>query len=250
MSTARRTSDLGRAFTFGGRVPGGLGLLLATILVATVAAWLLGWKAAAALDPVAIVRYGQAWRLVTWAFVQGDPFTLLFGGLMLYWIVPQLSYTWGERRVLALWLGITFGASVITVLLGFVWRPALLPHLGLWPTANALLLMWAMLYPEQQVNIWGILPVTGRTLALMVVFGTVLYGLAGGGLAGLGAFTPHFAALGLGWVLGRGGRLPTRRWKLQARDWWAEREFRRKSRHLKVVEKGGRDKDEPPRWMN
>jgi membrane associated rhomboid family serine protease len=244
VSTARRTSDLGRAFTFGGRVPGGLGLLLATILVATVGAWVLGLKGAAALDPVAILTSGQAWRLVTWAFVQGDPFTLLFGGLMLYWLVPQLSYTWGERRVLGLWLGITFGASVVTLALALVWPPARLPHLGLWPTANALLLMWAMLYPEQQVNIWGVLPVTGRTLALMVVFGTVLYGLAG-------AFTPHFAALGLGWFLGR-GRLPTGRWKLQARDWWAEREFKRKSRHLKVVDKGGRDKDkdEPPRWMN
>ena len=46
----------------------------------------------------------------------------------------------------------------------------------------------------------------------------------------------------------RGPGLPTRRWKLQAREWKAEREFKRRSKHLKVVDKDG--KDDPPRWMN
>jgi hypothetical protein len=96
------------------------------------------------------------------------------------------------------------------------------------------------------VNIWGILPLTGRTLALLVVFGTFLYGLAAGGVVGLVAFTPHFAALAIGWALSR-RRLSTRRWRLQLREWWREREFKRRSRHLKVIRKNGQDR---PRWLN
>jgi len=97
------------------------------------------------------------------------------------------------------------------------------------------------------VSLMMVLPVTGRTLGLLVVFGTVLWGLAAGGIAGLGAFALHLFALAVAWVLSR-GRLPTRRWKMQLRDWWSEREFRRRAKHLKVIRKDG--SDEPPRWLN
>ncbi len=248
MARPRRSAlDLGGAFTFGGRVPPGLGLLLVLVLVATVGSWVTRDQGWAALVPALLIR-GQLWRLVSWAFVQGDPLTLLFGGFMLYSLGQQLALVWSERRLVVTFLGLAAGASVITFLVALAWPAADVPHLGMWPVVNGLVLCWAMLYPDRQVNIWGVLPLTGKTLALLVVFGTVLYGLAGGGIVGLGAYVPHFSALALGFVLMRGGGLPTRRWKLQAREWMAEREFRKRSKHLKVVRKDG--KDEPPRWMN
>jgi membrane associated rhomboid family serine protease len=241
----RRTSDLGSAFTLGGRIPSGLGMLLAAILVATVGSWVTRNSAWAVLVPGLLLE-GQLWRLVSWAFVQSDPLTLLFGGFMLYSIGAQLAFAWSERRVLGTFLGLAVFASVVTLVVAITFPAARQPHLGMWPVVNALVVMWALRNPEQQVNIWGVLPVTGRVLALLMVFGTVLYGLAGGGVAGLFAFTPHFAALALAYALTR-GRFPTKRWTLQASDWMAEREFKRKSRHLKVVDK---NKDEPPKWVN
>lgn len=243
----RSTPDLGSAFTLGGRIPAGLGLLLVLVLVATVGSWVTRNQGWAALVPGLVLR-GQVWRLISWAFVQSDPLTLLFGGFMLYSLGQQLAMVWSERRLLLTFVGLAAGATVVTVLVALVWPAANTPHLGMWPVVNGLVLAWAMLYPDRQVSIWGVLPLTGRSLALLVVFGTALYGLAGGGIDGLGAYVPHFAALALGWALVRGGGLPTRRWKLQAREWMAEREFRRRSKHLKVVKKDG--KDEPPRWMN
>lgn len=247
MARPRRGSDVRDAFTFGGRVPPGLGILLVLVLVASVGSWVMRSQGWAALVPGQILQ-GEVWRLFSWAFVQSDPLTLLFGGFMLYTLGQQLSLVWSERRLVGTFLGLAVGASVITVLAALVWAPANSVHLGMWPVVNGLLLMWAMLYPDRQVSIWGVLPLTGRTLALLVVFGTVLYGIAGGGIQGLGAYLPHFAALLLGWALSRGVGLPTRRWKLQAREWLSEREFKRRSKHLKVVRKNG--KDEPPRWMN
>jgi hypothetical protein len=116
----------------------------------------------------------------------------------------------------------------------------------MWPVVNALLFAWAMLYPDRQVNIWGILPLTGKTLAMLVVGATVLYGIAGGGVAGIGAFAPHLFAIGIAWVQGR-SRARGRPLSDQARRWWAEREAKRKSKHLKVVRKDGAG-DRP--WMN
>ncbi|HET6410882.1 MAG TPA: rhomboid family intramembrane serine protease [Anaeromyxobacter sp.] len=249
MYRPRRSSDLRRSLTFGGRMPAAVGLLLLLMVVATVASWILRNSEWAELSPAAILQ-GQIWRIVSWAFVQGQPLTLLFGGLMLYSFGSQLAYDWGEARLLSTFLGLTAGAALITVAIAIVWPPFMaFGHLDMWPPVIGLLLMWSLRYPDQQLSFWGILPMTGRTMAILVVAGTVLYGLAAGGVAGLARFTPHFASIVIGWALSRGRlRLPLRRWKLAWRDYLLERQLRRRSRHLKVVRKNGRD--EPPRWMN
>ncbi len=241
----RRRSDVSTFFTFGGRVPASVGFLLALMLVASVWAALrptLGQEAI--LAPDAIKERLQLWRLVTWVVVQPDPGTLLFGGFMLWWIGQQLSYEWSERRFVLRVVGTTLFAGVVTTLLGLLWDRALgVRHLGMWPLVNALLISWAMLHPDAQVNIWGVLPITGRNLALIVTGGTVLYAL----WDGLPPFTPHIAALALAWAQARGGVGGGRSWR-QAKRWWADREARRRSRHLKVVRKNGSDGRSD--WLN
>ncbi len=239
-----RRGDLASFFTFGGRVPASVGLLLALMLVASIAGWtnprLLQ---AAALIPVAIQR-GELWRLVTWPFFQDDPFTLLFAGLILWQMGQQLSYAWSERRFVTRFFGYTLGAGVGVTLLAYVWGAASgVGHVGIWPVVMALIVAWAMLFPDRQVNIWGVLPLTGRNLALLVTFGTLLYGIA----RGFAAFSPHLIAIGIAWAQARSG-FSTRRLGWQVRQWWAAREMRRRSRHLKVVKKNG--SDDRPRWLN
>jgi membrane associated rhomboid family serine protease len=241
-----RRRDLRELFTFGGRVPSSIGLVLSLMLASSVWGWMdHGLQEAAALSPVMILR-GQVWRLVTWPFIQTDPFALLFGGFMVYWLGEQLAYVWSERRLLGRFMGTTLFAGVATTLVALVWAPASTPHLGVWPVANALIVSWAMLYPDRQVNIWGVLPLTGKALSLVIVGGTFLYGIAAGGLRGIGVFTPHLTAILLAYVLARGlgGR---RRSSLggQVKEWLAERQQRRRASHLKVVKKDG-----DGRWLN
>jgi hypothetical protein len=243
----RRNADLGRFFTFGGRVPASIGLLLAVMLVASVFAWQSGaFASATAFHPDGLLA-GQIWRLVSWFFVQPEPFGLLFVGLMVWWLGPQLLSVWGERRFLLRLLGITAGASVATTVIAQFWPAAGQPHFGAWPTVNALIIAWAMLYPDRQVNIWGILPVTGKTLALLVVGGTVLYALAGRGGAGFGGFMLHFTAMGIAFALSRGFWPGTFFRDAQRR--MQERDTRRRAKHLKVIRKNG-DEGDRSRWMN
>lgn len=243
----RNNPDITSLFTFGGRVPASVGVLIAATALASISAWLdRSLMVAAALAPEMIWR-GQLWRLVTWPFPQESPFTLLFGAFMLWSFGQQLSYVWSERRFVTRVLGYVVGAGVLTTLLAFVWPPARAPHVGIWPIVNALLFAWAMIYPDRQVNIWGVLPLTGKTLGLIVVVGTVLYGIAAGGIGGLGAFAPHLSALGIAWFQGRSRGPRKGSWGGQARQWWGERETKRRAKHLKVVNKDGSD-DRP--WMN
>jgi membrane associated rhomboid family serine protease len=229
-------------------MPAVIGSLLALILAGTVGSWIMKDARWAVLEPFAIL-HGQLWRLVSWVFVEIQPLNLLFGGLMLWQFGSQLSYDWGEGRFLSTFLLLTLGAGIVTVALVQLPGYPAVAHVGMWPVVDALLLMWCLRYPDQQMSFWGVLPMTGRTMAILVVGGTVLYGLAAGGIAGLFAFTPHFAALFLGWVLSRARLgLPLRRWKLAWRDFRREQQMRRRSKHLKVVRKNGQD--EPPRWLN
>jgi membrane associated rhomboid family serine protease len=238
--------QLPRFLTFGDRVPPSVGLVLALMLVMSVWGWLEPeFQVLAALSPV-MIRRGEVWRLVTWPFVQADPFTLLFGGFMLYWLGQQLSFVWSERRFLVRFFGYAVFASLATTLVALFWAPASGSHVGVWPVANALIVSWALLYPDRQVNVWGVLPISGRTAAWLVVGGTFLYGIAAGGLRGIGVFMPHLAAVAAAWLLARGlgvgGALR------DARGWLAERDAKRRARHLKVVKRDG--EDDRPRWLN
>jgi membrane associated rhomboid family serine protease len=241
----RRSGDLQRFFTFGDRVPPSVGFILVLMLAGSILGWSdPGVQQLATLSPAAIAG-GQVWRLVTWPFVQDHPFTLIFGAMMIYWIGQQLAFVWSDRRFLLRFVGYAAFASVATTLLAMAWPAANASHIGIWPVANALLVSWAMLFPDRQVNLWGIVPLTGKTLAWLVVGGTFLYGLAGGGVRGIGVFSPHLFAIAFAWLLARGKvRGPWR----DAKQWWGERDQKRRARHLKVVKKDG--SDDRPRWMN
>lgn len=238
--------QLPRFLTLGDRVPPTLGLIFLLMLVGSVWGWMDPvLQDASALAPTMIVR-GQVWRVVTWPFVQKDPLALLFGGYMLYWLVQQLSFVWSERRFMLRFFGYTAFAGVVTTLVAEVWASAATPHWGIWPVVNAFLVSWAMLYPDRQLNLYGVLPLTGRTMAWLVVGGTFLFGIAAGGLAGIGAFTAHLSAIALAYVLARGFGLGGA--LRDAKGWLAEREAKRRARHLKVVKRDG--EDDRPRWLN
>ena len=234
--------DLGRTLTFGGRMPATIGAILLAMAVPSLAAlgarWLIGLLA---FSPYEILA-GQVWRLATWFTVQ-DPISLLFAGRWLWWIGQTLSYEWSERTFLVRFAVLVIGSAVLGTLLSLVW-PGVAAHAGVWPIANALLLEWALLHPGAELNWFGVLPMSGRTVAIVVVIGTVLYAMFAGGP---GRFVLHFAALAIAWLQlnVRGG--PRRSW-LRAKQRWYEWQLRRRARHLKVVGRNGQGG--PSRWKH
>ncbi len=239
MRPARRFED---AFSFGGRVPWPVGLLVAIIVVASLAGAVVpGLRAFAALAPELLVR-GEPWRLVTWAFIESEPLNLVFACLVLWWLGRDLSFAWGPRRLFAVYLGLAAGAAAATTVLGAV-SPLLstAAYLGSWPVVAALTLGWGLIYPDRQIMLYMVLPVTGRTLAWITVGGTVLFVVFS---RALGPYVPHLAAEALifGYV-----RLSGRRRSRGPRF----RPWDRLRRNRFKVIRADRDPDaEKPRWLN
>lgn len=252
MYRPRRPRDLPSALTLGGRIPAAVGLLLLLILVASLGAvFFPAFREWTALESGSIVS-GQVWRLVTWPLVQSDPMGLIFGGLVVYFFAPALAYEMGERRFLGTLLGISVATALITLLVSALLGVPVL-YQGIWPVVDALVILWALRHPDQQVLIYFVLPVSGRVLAWITV-GTnalfLLWAVGRAGLVGLVALMPPVAATAIAWAIA-GGRIGVpRRWRLQWRDWALERQLRSRSRHLKVVQKDRDGNDGPPQWLN
>jgi membrane associated rhomboid family serine protease len=229
-------------------VPASLGLVLALMLAMSVWAWLdrtRSFMALVALSPEAVLQ-GQLWRLVSWPFVMQDPLDLAFAGILLYGLGQQLAFAWSERRFLSRFFGYAAFATVGTTVVAWFAPELVRPHVGAWPIVNAFVVSWGLLYPDRHVNLFFVLPISGRIAAWLMLGGTVLYGIARGGLPGVVAFAPHLFAIGAAWMLatGVGVRRPWR----DARAWLAEQSARRRARHLKVVKRNG--EEDRPRWLN
>jgi membrane associated rhomboid family serine protease len=241
MARGRSVEEL---LSFGGRAPPAVGGLIAALVLLSIAAKLSGSLAAAlALAPPAVLS-GEVWRLATWTLVDLDPISVIFGGLMLYWFGRDLCYAWGPRRFLVTYFVLGAAAGLGTALLALFF-PSLMgmAWIGTWPVLSALTVAWGLLFPERQILLYMVLPITGRALVWLTVGLTAFFAI----FQGLRLQVPHLLAQGLMFLWFRGFSLRGAWQSFRIRQ--GERRLRRRARHLKVVKKNGAAGD-PPRWIN
>jgi membrane associated rhomboid family serine protease len=156
--------------------------LVALIAVSVVAildgGWLASWTA---LAPRRIWG-GEVWRLVTWVFVERDPYSLLITGFCVYRFAGDLAPRWGDRRLRRFALQIVLAASIATTLLSLVSYEASAARWGGWVVVLALVIAWARQYPAARLHLVAGVELGGRQLVIVVVGINVLYALAGGPL--------------------------------------------------------------------
>jgi len=234
----------GTFVVMGTRVPRVVGLLVGLTLGLSILGAVgsrngLPLRHAGALIPD-LVLGGEVWRVVTWVFFETEALPLVFGLLGLWWFGGDLSQTWGSRRFLGTYLGLTVATGVATSLLALVVPGFIQPaYAGPWPLVDALIIAWATHYPYRDLYVYFVLPLRGRNLIYATLGGTLLFGL----LYGLPLFVPHFIAQGMMLVYLRGLRnLLLRIWP--TRVWTPPR----RSSNLRAVEKNARE--EPPRWLH
>jgi membrane associated rhomboid family serine protease len=188
------------------------------------------------------VWQGEVWRLVTWALVELSPLGLVFGCLMLYFIGPDLLHRWGTRRFLLNYFGGAAVVGAVTCLVGrFLWEEvALIPHMGLWPMQEAMIIAWATLFRDRQILIFFALPISGRNLVVLTIALTVVWAA----LHGFPLFVPHFVAEAAALVYM--DVVSVRPWVARARLAWFQRRYRQRTARLTRIDRD----DEPPRWTH
>jgi membrane associated rhomboid family serine protease len=190
-----------------------------------------------------LIASGEVWRLLTWSFFDLDALSLIFAILMVLFFGRDLCNSWGGRRFLLFYLGISAATALCVCLVGWlgwgaVWRGS---YYTSWPVVEAITIVWATMYPSRQLLLYFVLPVGGQTLVYITVIGTLVFAF----LHGFDLFLPHFVAMGLGWLYLRG---------FSPQYWWLRFKLatglagRWRPSHLRAVEK--KDGAEPPRWLH
>ena len=247
-ASLRPMRPLDGTFTIlGNRVPRVVGLLIGLTFLASIGAAVgarNGFPALLAQGILApdFVWAGQLWRLVTWVFLElgGQPpgLNLFFGSLLLWWVGRDLYYAWGATRLLGTYLGIAVAAGAATCLVARLVWPGLMgaDYMGMWPVVDALIIAWATIHPSREILVFLVLPARGRTLILITLGMTLLFGL----INGIAGFVPHFLAEGL--------MLAHLNPPLSLQKLWHQTRMRRSQRRspkLRAV-----DRDDPPRWLH
>jgi membrane associated rhomboid family serine protease len=150
----------------------------------------------------------QPWTIVTYMFLHGGLMHLLFNMLSLFFFGPRVEQVMGSRRFTAMY----FVAGISGALLSFLLSPRS-PIVGASAGVFGVMLCFAHYWPNQPINIWGIIPVPAR---LLVILTTVI--AIGSGLGGGGGNIAHFAHLG-----GYAGAYLYLRWLERGRQQWKQK---------------------------
>lgn len=114
------------------------------------------------------VLQGEIWRLVTYIFLPTslNPFFAIIGAMFLMWLGRGLEQAWGAFRLNLYFYGGMAAVALGTLIFGF-------DEGNIW-LLQTLLLAFAMIYPNEEIYLFMILPVKIKWIAWLSVVQLVL----------------------------------------------------------------------------
>ncbi|MEW5818038.1 MAG: rhomboid family intramembrane serine protease, partial [Spirochaetota bacterium] len=118
----------------------------------------LKWLTLFGLAPYDFWR-GYFWQPVTYMFLHGGFFHLLFNMFVLWMFGTTLESTWGSRRFIKFYFICGIGAGILNAV---VTPSSPVPTVGSSGAIYGLLMAFGILFPNQRIYIWGIFPVKAK----------------------------------------------------------------------------------------
>ena len=194
--------------------PGPLTYAIKAIVIANVAAFLLdaivpAITQAFGLRPADVVGRLQVWQPITYMFLHGGIFHLLFNMLALWMFGVELERMWGSRYFTKFYFVAGGGAALTTILLSFMpfsFSTQLYSSLtiGASGAVYGVLLAYAMYFPNRPIYMYFFFPIPAKYF-VMIMGGISLYSsmsATGGGIA----HTTHLGGLVAAYLYLKGGR--------------------------------------------
>ncbi|HET6422413.1 MAG TPA: rhomboid family intramembrane serine protease [Planctomycetaceae bacterium] len=149
------------------------------------------------------VLSGQVWRLATYAFLhdRGNLWHLVINMLMVWWLGTTLERMYGSREFLWFYLTAAVFGGVAHLLWGLAFPGG--PVEGASGVVMAILMVYAIHYPRQQIWIMGLIPLEMRLLVaiyILVDLHPILLTLGGEQMMTGIAHVVHLAGLLYGWL--------------------------------------------------
>jgi membrane associated rhomboid family serine protease len=197
-----------------------------------------------ALQADLVIHRFYVWQLVTYLFLHGGWFHIIFNMFALWMFGSDLESKWGGRKFLFYYFLTGIGAGILDVTLNALFRPDMpSATIGCSGAVYGLLMAYGMLFPERLIYLYMIIPIKAKWF--VVIMGAIEFVSSFGGP---GSGVSHFAHLGgmlFGYIYLRGWSLPYR-WQLQYHEW--RRAHLRKK--FEVYMRDHEKKDNDGRWVN
>lgn len=197
-----------------------------------------------ALQPYLVIHRFYVWQLVTYLFLHGGWFHIIFNMFALWMFGSDLESSWGSKKFLTYYFLTGIGAGVLDVLLNTIFRPgSATATIGCSGAVYGLLLAYGMLFPERVIYLYMVIPIKAKWF--VVLMGVIEF-VSSFGAAG--SEVSHFAHLGgmlFGYIYLRGWALP-HRLQLQYHE-WRRAQLRKK---FEVYMRDHEKKSNPDRWVN
>jgi rhomboid family protein len=192
------------------------------------------------LTPYLVTHKGFLWQPVTYLFLHGGFFHILFNLFALWMFGSDLERTWGSRQFLFYFFLCGIGAGLFDVLM----QPsAIAVTIGNSGAVYGVLLAFGLLFPNRPIFLWFIIPVKAKwfVLAMGVIEFVSSLSTPGSGISHIA----HVGGMLVGLVYLRGGGF-WYRWQLQYHEWRRAR-LRKK---FEIYMRKHEQKDDAGRWIN
>jgi len=168
---------------------------VAVFLLTYVSRRLIGYLA---LTPALVLSANSWWQLLTYMFVHGGLWHLLFNMLALFLFGVPLERSLGSTEFLLYYFVTGLGAGLATLAVNYYSGLALIPVVGASGAIYALLLAYATLYPDARLWIFGLFPLRAP-VAVLLFAGLALFSELTGTRSGVAHLT-HLAGLVFGYL--------------------------------------------------
>jgi len=210
-----------------------------TFLPAQIFGWALPY-AWLSLRPYDITHNLLIFQLVTYLFLHGGFFHVVFNLFALWMFGSDLEALWGPKRFLFYYFLTGVGAGVLNVLLE---PSSLMATIGCSGAVYGLLLAYGMLFPDRPIFLWMIIPLKAKWFVAIIglIEFVSSFGMPGSGIS----HVAHLGGMLFGFLYLRGKDFP-HRFQLRYQEWRRAQLRRRFEVYMRKQEK----KDDAGRWIN
>jgi membrane associated rhomboid family serine protease len=208
----RYPSVYSSSYSFG---PGPISTALKALILVNVGMFLATWVMPSltptlGLVPVAVVEQFRVWQLVTYMFLHGGMFHILFNMLALWMFGAELERTWGTRYFLQFYFIVGVGAAGVTLLvslLPFVFSQQLYYSvtIGASGAIYGLLLAYALYFPDRPIYLYFVFPIPAKYFVLII--GAISFFSSISDTRSGVAHAAHLGGLGVAYVFLKRGRV-------------------------------------------
>ncbi len=166
--------------------------VIVRIIIANAVMFILSWMPISrslmgylALTPKLVLTRGYVWQMVTYMFLHADFWHITLNMFVIWMFGRTLEQIWGGTRFLKFYIACGLGGAVFSFLFAYN-----TPVIGASAAAYGILLAFAVMFPNQRLLLWFVIPVKARNLAIGLAVLSLVLGIRGGGNIA------HFAHLG------------------------------------------------------